>query len=774
MTEWLAHSARYGCPTQGYAEHIANVTRGALGHARRMLRHYRPGGSAPSRRTLLAIAGDSASFHDFGKLDDLNQRVLAGNQRTGLPLRHEDAGVAALSGFGAAEAAGLVSAHHRGLPRYVFETDPRVLTRVPSSRLDCDAFRAHVQGDHLETAQATEQRFEEYMRRHEAVLGPWGDRRESGLSECGGFSRRLLLSCLVDADHTDTARHYGQAPPVARAQPRWEERLAALDRYVAGLGTSAGSGAAAFDERTAIRRELYRTCRAAETDHPLRSCDAVVGSGKTTAVMAHLLRVAVARGLRHIFVVLPYTNIIKQSVDIYRNALCLDGEPPEEVVAEHHHQAEFKDMDLRYLTTLWRAPIIVTTAVQFFETLGSNKTGRLRKLHELPGSGLFLDEAHAALPSELWPACWNWLAEWSNRWNGHLVLASGSLPAFWTLEDFRALSEGRQSGANPRLAPADVRPLAENLTRRMEEAEHTRVHFATKREPLSIDGLVSWVEQSEGPRLLIVNTVQSAAVLAQYMQKRGTQDVLHLSTALAPIHRAAIIGRITELLESRRDWTLVATSMVESGLNFSFMTGFRQRSSTASLVQTAGRVNRAGEKGNNCRVWDFEFEKSDMLPNNPSLRRASEALGTLLQEGWISPETPTNLQRVCLQAMRHEFSPRLQGDADETVRAEMDMDYPQVAERCRVIDSDTRLVLVDRSLLPALANGGRLRFSTLVARSVQIYGNKIEKLGFDRVLSYSDELYVLPEGWAYDADCFGYMAGWFDRQEAAIPGGFLV
>ena len=83
-----------------------------------------------------------------------------------------------------------------------------------------------------------------------------------------------------------------------------------------------------------------------------------------------LAQAAIALRLRHIFVVLPYTNIVQQSVDVYRKALVLPGENPEKIVAAHHHQAEFKSADLRFLTTLWDAPIIVTTAVQFFETLG--------------------------------------------------------------------------------------------------------------------------------------------------------------------------------------------------------------------------------------------------------------------------------------------------------------------------------------------------------------------------------------------------------------------
>lgn len=776
MAEWWAHSARLGRPAQTYAEHIANVTRGAVRHARRMLRHYRPkNDKQPSRRTLLAIAADAASYHDFGKLDDANQQVLGSRSARSLPVRHEDAGVAYLSRHGALEAAGLVCAHHRGLPKYVFEQHEQLsLERLGAPRLDAGRFRAHVQEDHEQTRAATDRHLETYLTRHEQVLGAWCGRIEPGISQCDGFARRLLLACLVDADHSDTSRHYGQAPAEIAVKPRWEERLAALDSFVEKLALSNSTPDTSAQARMSIRDDLYRTCRQADTAHPLRSCDAVVGSGKTTAIMAHLLRVAASRELRHIFVVLPYTNIIRQSVAVYRKALCLEGEVGEEIVAEHHHQAAFKDMELRHLTTLWRAPIIVTTAVQFFETLGSNHTGKLRKLHELPGSAVFLDEAHAALPSQLWPVCWNWLQQLTRQWNGHVVLASGSLPAFWTLPEFRLLTEGREPGKEPRFEAPDVRPLAPLLTSQMSDVEHSRIRFGTHEHPMSARKLINLVERSPGPRLVIVNTVQSAAVLAKRMQLRGRQTVLHVSTALAPVHRLMVIDRIKEMLRYRDDWTLVATSLVEAGLDFSFATGFRQRCSAASLVQTGGRVNRGAERGGACRVWDFDFLDVNEFPNNPSLRRSREALSTLFNEGWIGEDKATDLQKTCLHAMRHEFSPKHHADALQCVTFENGMDYPKVAELCRVIDSDTRLVLIDRGLIEPIRKGVKLPQSELISRSVQLYATKIANLGFEPVLASSQELYVLPEGWRYDPDCFGYMAGWFDRQAHGIPGGFLV
>ncbi|MBL0038336.1 MAG: hypothetical protein IPP36_06695 [Nitrosomonadales bacterium] len=145
---------------------------------------------------------------------------------------------------------------------------------------------------------------------------------------------RMALSCMVDADHGDTARHYGEAAQYEPYLLRPLERSRALDRYVSSLGSDT-------DDRAKARQAVYETCRGADTQPALYACDSPVGTGKTTAVMAHLLKAAHDKGLRRVFIVLPYTNIISQSVDVYRKALALDREKTDEVVVAHHHRAEF-------------------------------------------------------------------------------------------------------------------------------------------------------------------------------------------------------------------------------------------------------------------------------------------------------------------------------------------------------------------------------------------------------------------------------------------------
>jgi CRISPR-associated endonuclease/helicase Cas3 len=509
---------------------------------------------------------------------------------------------------------------------------------------------------------------------------------------------------------------------------------------------------------------MYDACRAAKIESSLRACDAPVGSGKTTAVMAYLLQVAQQRGLRHIFVVLPYTNIIKQSVEVYREALVLPGERPEDVVAEHHHQADFEDVSLRQLATLWRAPVIVTTAVQFFETLANHHPARLRKLHELPGSAVFVDETHTAIPSHLWPQVWRWLETWAWDWGGHIVLASGSLPRFWELTEF--VDPPKQRADVPDLVP-------DSLRNALEQAEKCRVIPQQRKEPLDCDELVTWVSAADGPRLLILNTVQSAAVVAERMRKAG-HHVLHLSTALAPVHRDRIVERIRERLKHNyNDWTLVATSCVEAGMDFSFRTGFRESCSTSSLIQIGGRISRNAEH-DEAVVWDFRVRDS-MLSQHPGFTVPRRVLDKLFNDALIQTHSPTELAK---EAMRREVTAGGEKRAEEIRKAEEGMEYPQVSGLCCVIDSDTRLVVIDPGLVEALRRRERVGYRQLLLYSVQIWTSKIVNLPVKPVFSSrarannADTLYAWDA--AYDPDFLGYMASVIPLLEGLQEGCFIA
>ncbi len=350
----------------------------------------------------------------------------------------------------------------------------------------------------------TDQKIKQYLVAHTGEIpSPLANlRTTSQVAKNRQVLVRMALSCLVDADHLDTSINYRNEPESTPVLLHAGERLRRLSEYVSSLQFNARE-----TDRNRLRANVYRACESSEVARGIVSCDSPVGSGKTTAVMAHLLRMAARHGMRRVFVVLPFTNIITQSVNVYRKSLVFDYEDPLQVVGEHHHRAEFDDIASRHLSYRWQSPIIVTTTVQFFETLAAARTAALRKLHQVTNSVIFIDESHAALPTQLWPVAWKWLLALRDDWNCHIVLGSGSLSEFWKISAICKSTETVSA-----LIPSQ--PAEESLS-----FERERIRYRTKPSPLSLEDLIVWISSFNGPRLLIVNTVQSAAYIAHTLRE---------------------------------------------------------------------------------------------------------------------------------------------------------------------------------------------------------------------------------------------------------------
>lgn len=727
----LAHSPpRPGAEADPYVRHVEAVRRGARERADAMLRHAN--GPPPG---LLAAIDEAATFHDLGKLDPDIQASLQKGRGARLRWDHIDAGVAQLSAAQDWMAAWLVRAHHPpGLPEKQAHFNPDNLGwRLRGRRREV--------GDperHEEQIARTNAHLGDFLELHESVIQ--GGRVEPR-RPLHGLTMRLALSCLVDADHSDTAFFdTGQMPPEAPA-PRWTERLEALCRYVRGLPLGNTDAELARNRHRAL---FFDACMKAKIDGPMAACQGPVGLGKTTAVTAHLIRRAQDEGLRRLIVVAPYTNILKQTAERLREALVLPGERAEQVVVEHHHRADFDDQSDRDLAVLWRAPVILTTAVSFFETLAACDPASLRKLHEVPGSAIFLDEAHAALPTKLWPQNWRWLRELSARWCCRFVFASGSLSRFW--EDADIVGE---PVTLPEMLPKD-------LEKDVLAAEQHRVRYVPLAggRVVTLSKLIEQVDRAPGPRLAIFNTVQSAAIVAKTMREAG-MDVLHLSTALTPRDRDRIFERVRGHLETHRDgcWTLVATSCVEAGVDLSFRCAFRERFAAASTIQVGGRVNRHGEyDADGGIVYDFALDDAG-ITRHPGASVSADVLRELMDADELNRRNPAD---VVTNAMREELSARGGLGADPLLKAEAARDYPAVKLYGRVIDADTRLVVVDDDIKRRIAVWQPVDFQELLRSSVQLWATKIEKLGL-AALPGRGEVYAWNQD--YDPDFLGYMAG---------------
>lgn len=766
MPMWVAHSAPPKNPDKGpqsYFSHVENVRHGAKERASKML-SFAMGSVAEKADCLQSIVEFGAEYHDLGKLDDENQNPLKSGRGGRLGWDHIDAGVSHSLEKGNKAPAWLIRAHHSpGLP----SADDEVFQERGFLRGNRNRGK---KGNHLppgfhdELVKRTETYLKEYLRRHSESGASGHD--AMNLPDAHGLTLRLLLSCIVDADHTDTAGWDGVDELPNPPKVDWTTLSQQLDNYVSGLNTGK------TDEKNRLRAEFYQI----GVEFNLKSdrmftCEAGVGLGKTTTVIRSLLNYAHKDNLRHLFVVAPYTNILRQSAKVLRKAF--DETPTGQLISENHHRAEFSDVSSRQYSALWKAPITLTTAVQFFETLASNHPAHLRKLHELPGSVIFIDEAHTALPIAFWPQAWKWLKELADNWGCRIVLASGSMVRFWeTMEIINPVEK------LPELTPIGLKDENQIL-------EAKRLDFVKLEKALDCAGiaarLADHLERKEGPILAIFNTVQSAAGIAREMAIRcdkfdpvesfkpmplEDRKTLHLSTALSPVDRERVLIEIERRNEAQlANWILVATSCVEAGVDLDFQTGYRERCSVTALIQTSGRINRHNKRTNSI-LFDFKVIADGVLTIHPAFTTSSNIVNRLWDKIIAADCDPSSLVTL---AMKMEIS-AVGGISQAIIKNERAFDYPAVAEEFRIVQSDTRTIIVSKTISERLARRERVSTNEILKNSVQLWADKVDRLGLP-IFPQSD---LYQWNGSYDADFLGVMKGILSLSKLKVDNCIIV
>lgn len=711
----LAHSAGVGRSEQTYEDHIHGVMEKAENNLNEIASYI----SLERFKQYLSILMPAAEYHDLGKLCVKNQEVLCGQKKAKhLPIDHRDAGVKFLLGDELVRPeATLIYAHHKpGLPdipeQKVYETP----FRYQSAMVDSDS---HLQNYLIQHRQATT-KLDNYVR--------------SDVQKLSALEHRIMLSCLVDADYSDTV-----GEELTLSEPRWRERRQKLDEYVKGLSKDNDY---IDPERNQLRRFFYQSCCDASTEHKIEYCDSPVGTGKTTAVLAHMLKVAQEKQLRRIFIVLPYTNIISQTVKVLREAIVLEDENPQEIVAEHHHQADFERIEYRHLSSKWEAPIVVTTAVQFFETLAGNQPVRLRKLHQLPGSGIIFDEYHAALPTKLMAPAWQWITELTIQWGCSICMCSATTFEFWKEPVFQKLS-----------TQSVVSLLSTAVSSKLNSSERLRIvldawdgtipHFS------GLAKLMNYIISYPGSKIVVLNTVQSAAVFAKRLKDSG-YDVLHLSSALTPEDRERTISEIEYRLQRwekpERNWILVATSCVECGMDFSFHYGFCELRSLSSYIQLSGRIRRNGEPSYaDAFLSTFTIVDNAFL-ENPLFREAKNVFLNMIRDGSL---TKLSVTQAMTKAFRNEC--KINGQLSEKIcQDDRRMMFSTIAREFCVIDDDTVTVIASQRLAEKLRSGVDVSHIEFQRGSVRIRSNILKRMNLE-----SNELPIL-KNHQYD-DFLGYM-----------------
>jgi CRISPR-associated endonuclease/helicase Cas3 len=400
---------------------------------------------------------------------------------------------------------------------------------------------------------------------------------------------RLLFSCLVDADFLDTERFMNQGKPDARdGFPGVDALRTALDAFLNRKAHELAANGLANTLVNRLRGEVLNQCRqAAQLAPGFFTLEVPTGGGKTLSSLAFALTHAQRHGQRRVVYAIPYTSIIEQTADVFRGVFAGLGE----VIVEHHSQAESEAKEETARSRLacenWDAPLVVTTNVQLFESLFAARTSRCRKLHNLVGSVIVLDEAQQ-LPPEFLNPILDVLNLLVAHYRVSVVFCTATQPALTSTNYFDPKADLR--------GIENVRPIIKDPDALFKQLKRVDVRLpADFRTPTQWPDLVAELVQHHSV-LTIVSTRRQAHDLYRLMPA-GT---LHLSNRMCGAHKAQVIESIRARLAARRaghgsdPLRVVSTSLVEAGVDLDFPVVYRALAGLDSIAQAAGRCNREG------------------------------------------------------------------------------------------------------------------------------------------------------------------------------------
>ncbi len=418
---------------------------------------------------------------------------------------------------------------------------------------------------------------------------------------------RMLFSCLVDADFLDTEAFMDSDKTKQRgAYPGLPQLLRRFDTHMANKAARAENNAVNH-----IRADVLRQCREKFVESPgLFSLTVPTGGGKTLSSMAFALNHAVHHSKKRVIYVIPYTSILEQTADVFRKIFGVDN------VVEHHSNLDpaKEDARSRLATENWDAPIIVTTNVQFFESLFAAKTSRCRKLHNIVNSVVVLDEAQLLPPEFLNPVL-HVIRDLAKGYGVSIVLSTATQPAFSLrsqFDDDTAALGSDGAATQPTFSPRSqfhglkgVRELMADPDALYSNLERVDVHL-----PKSGSGCQDWAQianelQQFSSVLCIVNSRKDCRELHQLMPK----DTIHLSALMCGEHRSRVIAEIKRRLRSGVPTRVISTQLVEAGVDIDFPVVYRAMAGLDAVAQAAGRCNREGRLSGKGLVVVFEPPK---------------------------------------------------------------------------------------------------------------------------------------------------------------------
>jgi CRISPR-associated endonuclease/helicase Cas3 len=562
---------------------------------------------------------------------------------------------------------------------------------------------------------------------------------------------RLIFSCLVDADRLDTA--CWPEPPMQNSplntHQLLETVLAERDRK---------NSANPDSSLRSLRNRIFDAGLAlAHLQQGFFSLTVPTGGGKTLSSMAFALAHAQNHGLRRVIVVIPYLSIIEQNAAEYRRIF------GDDMVLENHSavqpppdESEEEKSRLELVTENWDAPIVVTTSVQFLESLFAATPSRCRKLHRIPRSVVIFDEVQT-LPAHLLAPAFSMFRELQRNYGVSFVFCSATQPAFrrtGTLpSDFFAANELRE-----------IAPHPPSLFRQLRRVDY---HLPKSDETLDWPDLAEKLATAK-QALCVVNLTRHAAMLWGELKRRLPADEkpIHLSAAMCPQHRLDLIHEIRERLPAGKPCRVVSTQLIEAGVDVDFPVVWRAIGPLDSIVQVAGRCNREGRPAPG-QMYVFRPVDHKLPPGvyQAASGQAELTLTSLGQNERATDRLATDPQlfadyfQSLYQVINTDYARRGESTIQEDRRQ---LRFREVARKAKVIDDDGQPVIVrfkaGESIVERIRNRvsgpGQPRFTRDDLRRLQRFMVSVHTRKFQTLLGLKQikpllpnlELYVLDDG----------------------------
>ena len=552
--QFIAHSSSDERPSQSLTEHLANVAQQAAKFAEDF-------GEADCARLI-------GLWHDLGKATPEFQDKLRKNPHR--RVNHKGMGAWWAFERGIYDVAFAIAGHHSGMP------DKTTLQSMCESKVEgAWAGMAYFQTLRERLLSHAYPELEPKTRPDYRALTPTDfDLRV-----------RMLFSCLVDADRLDTEQ-YCQGP-AARSEAKFPLISELIDRFFDEQERFSKKSLLAENgdsDLFRLRRRVFEEARqAGEKPQGIFSLTVPTGGAKTRAALGFAFEQARTHGMKRVIVVLPYTSILDQMAEVYadifgEDAFLLHYTGWQSRDGKNEVEESPLEKKMQLAAENWDAPLILTTTVQLFDSIFSNKPGDCRKLHNLANSIIVLDEVQTLPLKYLEPIC-SVLSGLQKNYGATILLSTATQPA---LDRVKGFPKPQEIIAEPE---KDFQILK-------------RVKYETH-----IDEQWPWEKVSEtllesgGSGMVIVNTKQHALDLFDIVQKTNP-DALHLSTYMCGAHRRDVIEQVRlRLKEKDKRCLLISTQLVEAGVDIDFPLVMRAVGPLDRVVQAAGRCNREGKLG---------------------------------------------------------------------------------------------------------------------------------------------------------------------------------